>query len=740
MASTTPGPAPSPERPPPVGVADPAAVADRLRLDLVLRAGGFGTWVWDSATAVVHWDPELEAVFGWAAGTFPGTYDAWRECLHPDDREAVVTHVRDAVERRGTYEIRHRIVWPDGSVHWIEGLGQVTLGPDGTATGTIGCARDVTRRIEGEERLAAAALASASAAARTELLQTVTADLAGAVSVDDVVRALARHADGLSHAQAAAVGLLGRSGRTIEISSSFGFSAAQLQGFEHVPLEATTPLSVCVRTGREIVLTRVQMIERFPALAAATAGTGSTLLAAMPLLVGGSTLGALLLAFRGPVDADQLDLPLLRAVATQSAQALDRARLIGRLGEVAEQLQSAMEPDRLPSVPGFELASVYRPGGDELEHVGGDWFDLVELDEGRYAFSIGDVMGRGVLASTTMTRIRTAMRAYASVDGAPLAVVSTLDRFARTEAPDDFVTLVYGVLDTATGHVRLVNAGHLPPALAGPDGAARLVDDESSVPLGLHGCRVEAEVHLAPGSDAAAVHRWSRRAQGPRHRRGTHGPAGRGAPHRRARPGRGAAAGGGRDDDRRRRRGRRRDRPDDPSRGDPVTEPTPAAVPEPAARASGARGVPAWVPIAIAGELDLYSAPGLREQVLKAVNAGRLHLVLDLSAGQFVDSSGFAVMVSAYKRVRALGGQMRVCCADKQVSSAMRVSGLDRVFEVFPDMAAATRAAACAGGRRWMTSRSSCPRRPPARGSPATTWSGCCTAGAWTVWPSRRDC
>ena len=267
-----------------------------------------------------------------------------------------------------------------------------------------------------------------------------------------------------------------------------------------MPVDAATPLSVCVRTGQEIVLTRAQMIQRFPDLAAATAGTGSTLLAAMPLLVGGSTLGALLLAFRGPVDADQLDLPLLRAVATQSAQALDRARLIGRLGEVAEHLQSAMEPDRLPSVPGFELASVYRPGGDELEHVGGDWFDLVELDEGRYAFSIGDVMGRGVLASTTMTRIRTAMRAYASVDGAPLAVVTTLDRFARTEAPDDFVTLVYGVLDAATGDVRLVNAGHLPPVLAGLDGTARLVDDEASVPLGLHGCRVEAELQLAPGA------------------------------------------------------------------------------------------------------------------------------------------------------------------------------------------------------------------------------------------------
>jgi anti-sigma B factor antagonist len=97
-----------------------------------------------------------------------------------------------------------------------------------------------------------------------------------------------------------------------------------------------------------------------------------------------------------------------------------------------------------------------------------------------------------------------------------------------------------------------------------------------------------------------------------------------------------------------------------------------------------------WVPIVIAGELDLYSAPDLREQVLKAVNTGRLHIVLDLSDATFVDSSGFAVMVSAYKRVRALDGTMRVVCADKSVLSALRISGLDRVFEVFPDMAAAT--------------------------------------------------
>jgi anti-sigma B factor antagonist len=113
-----------------------------------------------------------------------------------------------------------------------------------------------------------------------------------------------------------------------------------------------------------------------------------------------------------------------------------------------------------------------------------------------------------------------------------------------------------------------------------------------------------------------------------------------------------------------------------------VTEPGGAAV---APDAAGG-----WTPIVITGELDLYSAPDLRERVLKAVNAGHLNLVLDMSGATFVDSSGFAVMVSAYKRVQALGGRMRVCCADKSVLSSMRVSGLDHVFDVYPDMVAAT--------------------------------------------------
>jgi anti-sigma B factor antagonist len=119
-----------------------------------------------------------------------------------------------------------------------------------------------------------------------------------------------------------------------------------------------------------------------------------------------------------------------------------------------------------------------------------------------------------------------------------------------------------------------------------------------------------------------------------------------------------------------------------------MTTPEPA-LPQPTVPPTG-QPDGAWTTIELPTELDLYSAPGLREQVLKAVTSGRLHVVLDLSGTTFVDSSGFAVMVSAYKRVRALGGQMRVSCSAPAVLSAMRISGLDRVFQVFPDMAAAT--------------------------------------------------
>ena len=85
----------------------------------------------------------------------------------------------------------------------------------------------------------------------------------------------------------------------------------------------------------------------------------------------------------------------------------------------------------------------------------------------------------------------------------------------------------------------------------------------------------------------------------------------------------------------------------------------------------------------------MHSAPHLREQLLKGVEAGQQGIVLDLTDVTFVDSSGFAVIVSALKRLQASGADLRVCAPATAVRSAMRISGIDGILPIYPDLPAA---------------------------------------------------
>jgi serine phosphatase RsbU (regulator of sigma subunit) len=467
----------------------------------VLRAGGFGTFVWDRQSGRTVWDADLEEIFGLPAGGFPGTYEAWASRLHPDDRQQVIDSVEAAVAQRGSYELKHRIVRPDGSVRWVHGLGQVTLGPDGAVTGTIGCTRDVTTEVVLERELAAAAQASVRSAGRAERLLAVTTALATALTVQDVTDVLASQLNGLVGASSAAVALLSRRGGALNVVTTFGFAPDVVREFARVPVSARTPMTDCVRSGAPVVVVSAgEQTRGIPPLPGMPAGTGPTLVAALPLAVTGRRLGALLLGFSDRVTVGEDDMHLVEAIAAQCSQALDRARLIERLGEVAITMQHGLAPGLLGDLPGFDVAAVYQAGGDEMEHLGGDWYDVLTLAHGTSALVIGDVMGRGVAAATTMTRIRTAARAYAWDDPSPAAVMAKLDAFIRREAPDDFVTMIYATLDTPTGRLRIVTAGHLPAVMLTHGQPGRLLDGDSGLPLGLtRSPRAVTEIDLAAG-------------------------------------------------------------------------------------------------------------------------------------------------------------------------------------------------------------------------------------------------
>jgi hypothetical protein len=124
------------------------------RLALALEAGDLGTWTWDARTGATVWDARLEGMHALEPGTFGGSFAAWLDAVHPDDRAACVARVEAALAHPGPYTLLYRTVRPDDSVRWLEGRGIVLTDHDGTPTGTIGVVLDVSEREERQAALA----------------------------------------------------------------------------------------------------------------------------------------------------------------------------------------------------------------------------------------------------------------------------------------------------------------------------------------------------------------------------------------------------------------------------------------------------------------------------------------------------------------------------------------------------------------------------------------------------------
>jgi len=165
---------------------------------------------------------------------------------------------------------------------------------------------------------------------------------------------------------------------------------------------------------------------------------------------------------------------------------------------VAETLQGALLPQKLPDIPGMQIAVRYLPGATGVD-IGGDWYDVVPVDEGRFVFIIGDVSGRGVRAAAVMASLQFAGRAHA-LDGHPPATI--LDRLARSldlDRDGHFATVLCGLADVSAHEVLLANAGHLPPLLRS-GGEARLVTIKSGTPIGMRGSSTRARAEVTTGA------------------------------------------------------------------------------------------------------------------------------------------------------------------------------------------------------------------------------------------------
>ena len=112
-----------------------------------------------------------------------------------------------------------------------------------------------------------------------------------------------------------------------------------------------------------------------------------------------------------------------------------------------------------------------------------------------------------------------------------------------------------------------------------------------------------------------------------------------------------------------------------------------------------ARTMSEHVVLEVGGEVDVYTAPKLRERLIEMVNGGQQHLVVDLSRVEFLDSTGLGVLVGAHRRLRARDGSLDLVCPHERLLKVFRITGLDNVFDIHASVEEATakRAAAKAG-------------------------------------------
>ena len=216
----------------------------------------------------------------------------------------------------------------------------------------------------------------------------------------------------------------------------------------------------------------------------------------VPLLAGGNVIGVLHVGSLGGRQFGQRDAELLQLAADRAALAL-RSMMSQDDALAAVALQRSLLPTALPVIPDLDLAARYVTGSGT---VGGDWYDVFVLPDGRLGVVVGDVAGSGLEAAVIMGRMRSALRAYVLETPDPGTALRMLDRKIQYFEPDAMATVLYGLYTPGTGEFVVSSAGHLPPVLAAPGGRAGLLPVQPDPPIGVadHPQRRSATFFIPP--------------------------------------------------------------------------------------------------------------------------------------------------------------------------------------------------------------------------------------------------
>ncbi|MEV1081644.1 SpoIIE family protein phosphatase [Streptomyces sp. NPDC050211] len=452
----------------------------------VLAALATGLWHWNTATRLVTVDAETARLLGLPAERCTLSQAQVRARLHPVDWNEISGVIQLAVSEGTLGEVRVRIMDERGQIIRVgRSRFHASFDREKRSYEVTGSLQEVTDPSPGTT--AGRAVTGDWRRSREAFLLDAGRALAEARSTAEVLRVAA----GLSMPGFSPDGLavFGVEGDRLTIIGHHGHQPGDENPFSHMALDTDYPAAEVVRTGRAVYLsTPEEYKSRYPVTWPLAQNFGRQSWAFLPLTVAGRTMGAWMAAFAYPVAFTPDERSVLTTVARMLAQALSRAGLAESERELTDGLQRSMLPTLGPEIPGMSVAARYVPTGGGLQ-VGGDWYDMIPLPSGRFAFVIGDVQGHDVRAAGLMGQLRIALRAYASEGHRPDAVLSRASRFLHgiTSDGDDlrFATCLYAEADPVTGTLDIARAGHPDPAIRMSDGTVMARPTAGGLPLGI---------------------------------------------------------------------------------------------------------------------------------------------------------------------------------------------------------------------------------------------------------------
>jgi PAS domain S-box-containing protein len=409
---------------------------------------------------------------------------AWLDSIHPDDVARVSLRWKRSLRGTLPFESEHRLRDErTGAYRWMLARATPAFDHRGHVSAWYGTSTDISEKKRAESDL--------------RVLLDLGTRLLSSLEAEDAYRALLR---AIVPGHAACAFLVSIEGRSASLAALLPAAAGQPERPPHFDIAGTQILG-SARSGLPRVLTSIDaealgpFAEMLPRIRLTSGLT-------VPVCIGRRVVG-LLAAFTSAESAafSERDLPLFCELASRLATALRVTETFEHDHKVASEFQRAALPVTLPSAEGVNFDAFYEAGRSEAL-VGGDWYDAVELLDGRILVSVGDVSGSGLAAAVVMSHVRQSFRAAAQLEPDPLAILDAADRALRAEDPDRIVTAFVGLLDPLTGDFWYACAGHPRPIVRFPDGTLHELATDG-LPIGLRtkaGRGTAGMLRLPPGS------------------------------------------------------------------------------------------------------------------------------------------------------------------------------------------------------------------------------------------------